>query len=179
MGSVLSGNLINRLQHVLSLTNFGAPTEFNRSVLGILTETNASKCRLLGRLGCYNRKRCRSSRFFIDWLCASVTIPIHNTSTDRKYKSTKLPLRTSHRTFHFLSTRKITMGYFAVGGIVVMLLVEMVVNFHQLTRALAERRAKLKLQEFEAVLAERNVDCLLYTSPSPRDRTRSRMPSSA
>ena len=26
---------------------------------------------------------------------------------------------------------------------------------------------------------ELNVDCLLYTSPSPRDRTRSRMPSSA
>src|SRR5665811_1592923 len=25
----------------------------------------------------------------------------------------------------------------------------------------------------------RNSDCLLYTSPSPRDRTRSRMPSSA
>ena len=25
----------------------------------------------------------------------------------------------------------------------------------------------------------RNHDCLLYTSPSPRDRTRSRMPSSA
>ena len=24
-----------------------------------------------------------------------------------------------------------------------------------------------------------NQDCLLYTSPSPRDRTRSRMPSSA
>ena len=28
-------------------------------------------------------------------------------------------------------------------------------------------------------LAERPVGCLLYTSPSPRDRTRSRMPSSA
>ena len=27
--------------------------------------------------------------------------------------------------------------------------------------------------------AEDNTDCLLYTSPSPRDRTRSRMPSSA
>ena len=26
---------------------------------------------------------------------------------------------------------------------------------------------------------ERYMDCLLYTSPSPRDRTRSRMPSSA
>ena len=25
----------------------------------------------------------------------------------------------------------------------------------------------------------RNLSCLLYTSPSPRDRTRSRMPSSA
>ena len=28
-------------------------------------------------------------------------------------------------------------------------------------------------------LAPRDVVCLLYTSPSPRDRTRSRMPSSA
>ena len=26
---------------------------------------------------------------------------------------------------------------------------------------------------------ERHITCLLYTSPSPRDRTRSRMPSSA
>ena len=29
------------------------------------------------------------------------------------------------------------------------------------------------------VLAVRSFTCLLYTSPSPRDRTRSRMPSSA
>ena len=28
-------------------------------------------------------------------------------------------------------------------------------------------------------MAIRTTDCLLYTSPSPRDRTRSRMPSSA
>ena len=28
-------------------------------------------------------------------------------------------------------------------------------------------------------VAKVNIDCLLYTSPSPRDRTRSRMPSSA
>ena len=28
-------------------------------------------------------------------------------------------------------------------------------------------------------LPQQNVSCLLYTSPSPRDRTRSRMPSSA
>ena len=32
---------------------------------------------------------------------------------------------------------------------------------------------------FAGVLARRNNTCLLYTSPSPRDRTRSRMPSSA
>ena len=31
-------------------------------------------------------------------------------------------------------------------------------------------------QEFRRLL---KYDCLLYTSPSPRDRTRSRMPSSA
>ena len=34
--------------------------------------------------------------------------------------------------------------------------------------------------DMEAVLTEEYyIDCLLYTSPSPRDRTRSRMPSSA
>ena len=31
----------------------------------------------------------------------------------------------------------------------------------------------------EVVVDDRLVTCLLYTSPSPRDRTRSRMPSSA
>ena len=31
----------------------------------------------------------------------------------------------------------------------------------------------------QALLAGKEEDCLLYTSPSPRDRTRSRMPSSA
>ena len=31
----------------------------------------------------------------------------------------------------------------------------------------------------EGELLALNTDCLLYTSPSPRDRTRSRMPSSA
>ena len=38
----------------------------------------------------------------------------------------------------------------------------------------------LAKQEQEQYRANANVgDCLLYTSPSPRDRTRSRMPSSA
>ena len=46
-----------------------------------------------------------------------------------------------------------------------------------------------RLQNFEAIvtkldsaiekLAEVNNNCLLYTSPSPRDRQKSRMPSSA
>ena len=35
---------------------------------------------------------------------------------------------------------------------------------------------KLKKELYEAC---RTIICLLYTSPSPRDRTRSRMPSSA
>ena len=34
-------------------------------------------------------------------------------------------------------------------------------------------------QELAELLAREKKDCLLYTSPSPRDRTRSRMPSSA
>ena len=46
------------------------------------------------------------------------------------------------------------------------------------------RKSTLKFQEehyleifIEAIF--QSLDCLLYTSPSPRDRTRSRMPSSA
>ena len=35
------------------------------------------------------------------------------------------------------------------------------------------------LLQFHTDLRSPKVDCLLYTSPSPRDRTRSRMPSSA
>ena len=36
-----------------------------------------------------------------------------------------------------------------------------------------------KVLEQEGYIAGHRYDCLLYTSPSPRDRTRSRMPSSA
>ena len=31
----------------------------------------------------------------------------------------------------------------------------------------------------QILIKDTNITCLLYTSPSPRDRTRSRMPSSA
>ena len=40
--------------------------------------------------------------------------------------------------------------------------------------------ASRKLEAIEKIRAKRKLEyCLLYTSPSPRDRTRSRMPSSA
>ena len=40
--------------------------------------------------------------------------------------------------------------------------------------------AYLSIQDREALIKGQNTQgCLLYTSPSPRDRTRSRMPSSA
>ena len=41
---------------------------------------------------------------------------------------------------------------------------------------------KSQLREYDECLAQMqqvNKDCLLYTSPSPRDRQKSRMPSSA
>ena len=43
-------------------------------------------------------------------------------------------------------------------------------------------RTGLTIEELKEALIEeedKDKDCLLYTSPSPRDRTRSRMPSSA
>ena len=39
-----------------------------------------------------------------------------------------------------------------------------------------ENNQKYNQDDFDSVM---NKACLLYTSPSPRDRTRSRMPSSA
>ena len=42
-----------------------------------------------------------------------------------------------------------------------------------------KRRQHLKQKEGGEEEEEEEEDCLLYTSPSPRDRTRSRMPSSA
>ena len=36
-----------------------------------------------------------------------------------------------------------------------------------------------KAEGYECDISAHSVSCLLYTSPSPRDRTRSRMPSSA
>ena len=42
-----------------------------------------------------------------------------------------------------------------------------------------EAAALMRRMAAEGFVLERHSDCLLYTSPSPRDRTRSRMPSSA
>ena len=51
----------------------------------------------------------------------------------------------------------------------------------ELDDAVIERLRALDLSSLPAVPASirRGPPCLLYTSPSPRDRTRSRMPSSA
>ena len=45
----------------------------------------------------------------------------------------------------------------------------------------ARTRQRMRLGQHRALMLRRNRNeaCLLYTSPSPRDRTRSRMPSSA
>jgi len=50
------------------------------------------------------------------------------------------------------------MGYFAVSGAVLVCLLHLIVNFRQVTRFLAERRAKRRFQEFETALSEPNVD---------------------
>ena len=51
---------------------------------------------------------------------------------------------------------------------------------HQRTQTGKGQHLDLSLFDcMSAVLANQSMNCLLYTSPSPRDRTRSRMPSSA
>ena len=49
-------------------------------------------------------------------------------------------------------------------------------HFSNLTIPAPVIAAKIKVKKFDAFMTR---SCLLYTSPSPRDRTRSRMPSSA
>ena len=46
-------------------------------------------------------------------------------------------------------------------------------------KKLTEERTELDTALSMLFRVEQDADCLLYTSPSPRDRTRSRMPSSA
>ena len=53
-------------------------------------------------------------------------------------------------------------------------------NFGDLPECVDIEKPGITMQGFPALQAnEKGVGCLLYTSPSPRDRTRSRMPSSA
>ena len=49
----------------------------------------------------------------------------------------------------------------------------------KIDQELAKRKADGLLRDLGAAYYAQERRCLLYTSPSPRDRTRSRMPSSA
>ena len=55
------------------------------------------------------------------------------------------------------------------------------VNAIKLESAVAEQKTLIENQkkDFQEILDANNKICLLYTSPSPRDRQKSRMPSSA
>ena len=53
------------------------------------------------------------------------------------------------------------------------------IDSNNLNLGIKEIGWKLDFRKFRIYLAEKYKVCLLYTSPSPRDRTRSRMPSSA
>ena len=48
-----------------------------------------------------------------------------------------------------------------------------------ITRAIAEKSRAIRLPIHITEMLNKLKNCLLYTSPSPRDRVRSRMPSSA
>ena len=50
---------------------------------------------------------------------------------------------------------------------------------HPALRALGRDELTIYIVEDSEAVKERLIDCLLYTSPSPRDRQKSRMPSSA
>ena len=47
------------------------------------------------------------------------------------------------------------------------------------TKIISAHRTPQRMYEYAAKVEQNNIACLLYTSPSPRDRQKSRMPSSA
>ena len=51
--------------------------------------------------------------------------------------------------------------------------------FKNIPKVVAQIISELSRSQKINLLINNHKDCLLYTSPSPRDRTRSRMPSSA
>ena len=53
------------------------------------------------------------------------------------------------------------------------------IRFSQVTEEIEPDTKTPNLFDFQELVKEQKQNCLLYTSPSPRDRTRSRMPSSA
>ena len=52
-------------------------------------------------------------------------------------------------------------------------------NITSMMKTFGTNQCRLFMKERLEILHRKYKDCLLYTSPSPRDRTRSRMPSSA
>ena len=66
-------------------------------------------------------------------------------------------------------------------GLVAYILILITNNSRALT--ISRNRGNLELELLKAqvdqIIAAKRIDCLLYTSPSPRDRSLSRMPSSA
>ena len=61
-------------------------------------------------------------------------------------------------------------------GAVIVAAGRIIARSHNLTELLTDVTAHAEIQ---AITAASNYFCLLYTSPSPRDRQKSRMPSSA
>ena len=64
-------------------------------------------------------------------------------------------------------------------GILQALLAVLVLSFIAIAAAFVLHRLSLNLKADDSDLIDRVDACLLYTSPSPRDATLSRMPSSA
>ena len=88
---------------------------------------------------------------------------------------TKLPVRRNARTLENVITRPTILGILFIANVIALALTVFVSPWWGVLLAVF---VFLDLVAVHDVLIQKK-HCLLYTSPSPRDRTRSRMPSSA
>ena len=69
-----------------------------------------------------------------------------------------------------------TLLFLSLAGIIAIIVILVSAKF---IKAGFDARGEVKEEQREAKLKQEDEDCLLYTSPSPRDLSTSRMPSSA
>ena len=125
--------------------------------------------------------------FFWPWFLLTIIMALLGSYTYLRYtpkiysSSAQIQIKKSDASSSFLTTEVTTL--FQGTRVNVQNDIAVITSNHILTKVVQLLNLQTSITEVgrvkSSLLYKTNIPCLLYTSPSPRDRTRSRMPSSA